>query len=224
MIRVALLSTAISLVLAGCSNLLHSDAQPTQIYILRATAAAAETKATGAAEATRASDGSPAAPSLQIPRPSADPGLATQLITLVRSDHRMDYYLGSRWASDLPDLLETLAIDTLRSSGAWGAVHESPSPFLADYLLQINIRRFEADYTSGKSAPRVYVVLDCTVAKRIGRDLVASFSAEGEADAAENRLSSVVTAFEQAANAALTTMADRSAAVARTVPPTASAP
>jgi len=215
MIRVALLSAAASLVLAGCSNLLHSDAQPTQIYILRATAA----------EASRATaDTSPTAPSLQIPRPSADPGLATQLITLVRSDHRMDYYLGSRWAADLPDLVETLTIDTLRASGAWGAVHESPSPFLADYLLQINIRRFEADYTSGKTAPRVYVVLDCTVAKRIGRDLVAAFVAEGQADAAENRLSAVVTAFEQAANAALTTMADRSAAVARTAPPTASAP
>jgi cholesterol transport system auxiliary component len=230
MIRVALLSAAVSLGLAGCSNLLHSDAEPTQIYILRATPATARTADTNSGGAEEALDrratesGTLVAPSLQIPRPSADPGLATQLITLVRSDHRMDYYLGSRWASDLPDLVETLAIDTLRSSGAWGAVHESPSPFLADYLLQINIRRFEADYTTGKTAPRVYVVHDCTVAKRIGRDLVASFIAEGEADAAENRLSSVVTAFEQAANAALTTMADRSAAVARTAPPTASAP
>ena len=44
------------------------------------------------------------------------------------------------------------------------------------------------------------------------------------ADAAENRLSSVVSAFEQAANAALTTMADRSAAVAKAAPPVASTP
>src|SRR6185503_15548917 len=118
MIRLVSLSAV--MLLAGCSNLLHSDAQPTQIYILRATAAAHAKDSNGSgveealnrraaergpAEGARAADGSLAAPSVQIPRPSADPGLATQLITLVRSDHRMDYYLGSRWAADLPDLV-----------------------------------------------------------------------------------------------------------------------
>src|SRR5262245_39070165 len=215
--RLALSATmmlgSLGALLSGCSGL-HADGPPVQTYILRATAAAAEDPPTPAANT----------PSIQVSRVSADPGLATQLITLVRSDHRMDYYLGSRWAASVPDMVETLAIDTLRASGAWSAVHESPSPFLADYLLQINIRRFEADYTSGAVAPRVYVVLDCTLARRLGRDLVTSFVAEGEADAAENRLSAVVSAFEKAANAALTTMADRSAAAARTTPPVAAAP
>jgi len=96
MIRLVLLSAAVSLVLTGCSNLLHSDAQPTQIYILRAATHGTDSNGSGAeealnrraaergpAEATRAADGSAGAPSLHIPRPSADPGLATQLITLV---------------------------------------------------------------------------------------------------------------------------------------------
>lgn len=210
--RLALLGV-LSLSISGCGGLLQSDAPPVQTYVLRATTS-------GSANGDRASD-SVEAPSLQLPRPSADPGLATELITLVRSDHRMDYYLGSKWAADLPDVVETLAIDTLRASGAWGAVHESPSPFFSDYLLQINIRRFEADYTSGRAAPRVHVVLDCTLVKRLGRDLVMSFVAEGQSDAAENRLSSVVAAFEQAANAAMTTMADRSAAAVKNAPATA---
>jgi cholesterol transport system auxiliary component len=220
----------IALSMAGCAGGLHSDAPPTQTYILRSTAAAARAAdASGSAvsravEMPRASDGTPAAPSVQLPRPSADPGLATELITLVRSDRRMDYYIGSRWAANLPDLVETLAIDTLRASGAWAAVHESPSPFAAEYLLQIDIRRFEADYTGGGAAPRVFVVLDCTVARRIGRELVTSFVAEGVADASENKLSAVVAAFEEAANAALTTMADRSAAAARSGPSVAAAP
>jgi cholesterol transport system auxiliary component len=198
--------------LSGCSGL-HADAPPAQIYILRATARAAE-------------DAPPAAnaPTIQVSRVSADPGLTTQLITHVRSDHRLDYYLGSRWASDLPEVVETLAIDTLRASGAWSAVHESPTPFLADYVLQINVRRFEADYTDGGVAPKIHVVFDCTLARRLGRDLVASFVAEGVAPAEENRLSAVVAAFEQAANAALTTMADRSAAALRAAPPVAATP
>lgn len=197
----------LALLIGGCSLGLQSDAPPVQAYVLRATAAAATPAVS--------SNGSAPAPSIQLPRPSADPGLSTELITLVRSDNRMDYYLGSRWAADLPDIVETLAIDTLRSSGAWGAVHESPSPFFSDYLLQINIRRFEADYTGGSVAPRIHVVLDCTLVKRLGRDLLTSFVAEGQVDATENRLGSVVAAFEKAANAAMATLADRSAAAVK---------
>ena len=64
----------------------------------RAPASAARGSARPRCGATSARFG--AAPSVQLPRPSADPGLATELITLVRSDHRMDYYAGSRWAAD----------------------------------------------------------------------------------------------------------------------------
>ncbi len=194
--------------LAGCtSGLLKSDDPPVQIYVLRAnvsptTAATEQAHALDAARAAEKANGAPdkLPPTLQIPRPQADPGLATELITLVQSDHRMDRYAGSSWAGSLPDVVETLAIDTLRASGDWAAVHDAPSPFTSDYLLQINIRRFEADYTGGGAAPKVYVTLDCTIARRIGRELLTSFVAEGVADAEENRMSAVVAAFEKAAN------------------------
>ena len=232
MTRLALVSTVVSMgmmTLSGCSGLLHSEAPPVQIYVLRAavsptSAANAEARAldsarTAAATSPSASPaGAPstsnAPPSLQVPRPQADPGLATELITLVRSDHRMDRYAASSWAGSLPDVVETLAIDTLRASGNWASVHDAPSPFAADYLLQITIRRFEADYTSAGAgaAPKVYVTLDCTIARRIGRELLTSFIAEGVADAEADRMSAVVAAFEEAANTALASMAERSAA------------
>jgi len=94
-------------------------------------------------------------------------------------------------------------------------VHDAPSPFSADYLLQINIRRFEADYTDG-DIPKVYVTLDCTLARRLGRELISSFIVEGVAQAEANRMSAVVAAFENAANTALAGLAERSAAALRT--------
>ena len=221
--RVILISMV--LLVAGCSNLLRSEAPPVQIYVLRAAAsptlAAAEQAqaldtARAASAATAASSSTSAPPTLQVPRPQADPGLNTELITLVQSDHRMDRYAGSSWAGNLQDVVETLAIDTLRASGNWSAVHDAPSPFSADYLLQINIRRFEADYTGGGEAPKVYVTLDCTIARRLGRELLTSFVAEGVSDADANRMSSVVAAFEKAANTALASMAARSAEAIRT--------
>lgn len=223
-----ILPLSMVLMLSGCtSGLFKSETPPVQIYVLRA-AASPTTAATGqaqaldsarAAEAGTSGASSAAAatpPTLQVPRPQADPGLATELITLVRSDHRMDRYAGSSWAGALPDVVETLAIDTLRATGQWSAVHDAPSPFSADYLLQINIRRFEADYTSGGEAPTIYVTLDCTIARRVGRELLTSFVAEGTANAEANRMSSVVAAFEKASQLALRQMADRSAAAVRT--------
>jgi cholesterol transport system auxiliary component len=228
MTRFILLSMVATVAIAsGCStgDLLKSDAPPVQVYVLRAaasptTAAAEQAQALDSARSATSATGGAAAdtapPTLQVSRPQADPGLSTELITLVRSDHRMDRFAGSSWAGVLPDVVETLAIDTLRASGQWSAVHDAPSPFAAEYLLQINIRRFEADYTGGGEAPKVYVTLDCTIARRVGRELLTSFVAEGVADAEANRMSAVIAAFEKAANTALSKMAESSAAAVRT--------
>jgi cholesterol transport system auxiliary component len=214
-----ILVLSIGVLLSGCSGLLHSDDPPIQVYVLRAAAspnlaAKEQAQALDAARTASATSSKTSTaqvpPSLQVPRPQADPGLSSELITLVEPDHRMDHYAGSSWPGPLPDVVETLAIDTLRASGHWSAVHDAPSPFTADYLLQINIRRFEAEYMSGGEAPKVYVTLDCTIARRIGRELITSFVAEGVADAEANKMSAVVAAFEKAANQALASMAQRS--------------
>jgi ABC-type uncharacterized transport system auxiliary subunit len=139
----------------------------------------------------------------------AAPGLDSDHIVLVQSDHKMSYYVASRWPADLPSVVESLAVDTLRSTGAWTTVQDSGSAFASDYLLQIVIRRFEADYSVAGGAPEVHVVLDCTVGRRAGREIIGSFIAEGSSGAAANRLGDVVGAFEAAANQALAEIAQQ---------------
>jgi cholesterol transport system auxiliary component len=148
------------------------------------------------------------AASVRIGQPVAAPGLDSPQIVLVQSDRRMSFYSGSRWPAAVPDLVEMLAVDTLRASGSWTSVGDSTSPFQSDYLLQITVRRFEADYTSGEHVPEVHVALDCIVGRREGRDVVASFMAEGSSVAAANKLSDVVVAFETAANMAMGSLSE----------------
>jgi cholesterol transport system auxiliary component len=193
----------VCLCLAGCSGLFQSRAKPEQIYYLRAPAA------------------STAAPSAAIPlslrlvRPLADPGLDTAHIMLVQADHRMNFYSGSRWPAPAPELIEALAVQTLRASGEWASVEDSTSPFPSDYLLQVHVRRFDADYTVGGSAPVARVVLDCTLGRRQGREVLSTFTVAGEAAAPANHLSQVVAAFEQATGTALGALAQQAAQVAR---------
>jgi ABC-type uncharacterized transport system auxiliary subunit len=198
--------------LAGCSGLFQSKAKPEQIYYLRAPAVATSAPvprpADSAAAAPAASAGSLAA-SLRVTRPLASPGLDTSHIMLVQTDHRMNFYSGSRWPAPVTQLVEALAVETLRASGAWSSVEDSASPFPSDYLLQLHVRRFDADYGEGGGAPVVHVVLDCIVGRRQGREVLATFTATGTAAAAANRQGEVVAAFEQAAGAALVALAQQ---------------
>jgi ABC-type uncharacterized transport system auxiliary subunit len=192
---------------SGCSGLFHSNAQPEQIYYLRAPAASA-TPAGGAAPAALGA-------SLRVARPLPDPGLDSSHIMLVQADHRMNFYSGSRWPAPIADVLGALAADTLRASGAWTSVGDSTSQFRSDYLLQLAVRRFEADYTAGGAAPEVHVRLDCTVGRRDGRDVVATFVAAGNAPATANRLGDVIAAFERATGSALESLAQQAAQAVR---------
>jgi len=187
---------------SGCSSIFfHGAPQPEQTYFLRAPRAPAEQPA----EAVHAS--------LRVMHPAAAPGLDSPRIVLLQPQHRMGFFAASHWPAALPDMAEALAVETLRSSRAWASVEDSTSPFPADYLLQITIRRFEADYDTGgpESAdfPRVHVVLECSVGRGDGRDALASYVAEGSATPTANRLADVVAAFQSASSAALKTLAER---------------
>jgi cholesterol transport system auxiliary component len=141
--------------------------------------------------------------SVLVQRPEAAPGLDSNRIALLRSDRRFDFYAASLWAAPTPDVVEALVVDALRNTGNFSAVFDDAAPYAPRYDLRITLRRFEADYTAGGTAPTVHVVLDCTLGRHRDRALLATFTAQGAAPAAEDRLSSVVAAFEAAAASAM---------------------
>jgi cholesterol transport system auxiliary component len=180
--------------LAGCAGL-HSNLAPTQTYVIAAPAAQAPADAAAAAAVT-----------VHVLRPLAAPGLDTDQIALLRDAQRLDYYAASRWPAPLPDLLQTLAIDALRASGRFRAVQPDATAFKADDVLQIEIRHCEVVY-SPDGKPVVHVQLLATLGHQGDRSLVSSITAASEVPAAANRMQSVVAAFQDAVNRALTQLA-----------------
>lgn len=197
---------------AGCTNLFHSDAKPEQTYVLRAPGAAPPPAGAAAPVATAAPLADLGA--IQVLHPVAGPGLDGPHIMLVQADHRMNFYVGSRWPAPLPEMVESLAVETLRAAGEWQSVQDSASAFPVEYVLQISVRRFEADYTAGAN-PQVNVVLDCTLGARQGRELVASYVAEGSAAAASDRMREVLAAFDRASDTALASLEAQTASAMR---------
>jgi cholesterol transport system auxiliary component len=189
------LAAGVLMATSGCGGF-HSDRPAAQVYTLD------PVTAQPGPDATRS------AATLLVLRPQAAPGLDTENIALRRGDQRLDYYANSRWPAPLPDFLQSLAVEALRASGKFRSVHSDRSAFAADEVLQIEIRRFQAEY-AGEGAPVVHVQLLATLGHRADRSVVASVSAEGSAPAAENRMQAVVAAFQRAAAAALTDLAGR---------------
>jgi cholesterol transport system auxiliary component len=187
---------------SGCSGFLHSTAKAEQTYYLRS-------------NATPVAASAPVPAALRVASPAADPGLDTSHIVLVQPDHRMGFYTGSRWPAVAPAMVGAMAVQTLRASGNWASVQDAASPFPTDFLLQVTLRRFEADYTQEGAAPQVHVVLDAVLGRRDASDVVGSFEVSGTATAAANRMGEVVGAFEQATNSALAALAQQTLAAVR---------
>lgn len=207
-----LLVVGAALSVSACSGF-SSKTDATVTYQLRAEAPAAAASSADAAPGANATPNRLRALTLRVLLPVAGPGLGTDAIMLTGPDHRFDRYLGSRWAAPAPDLLASLAVETLRSRRIFKAVHDDAAPFNSDYILRIAIRRFDADYgNNSAAAPRATVALDCSVGTRGERKLLASFTAEARVQADDNRMAAVVSAFEAATREALGQVAEQTIA------------
>jgi cholesterol transport system auxiliary component len=191
--------------LAGCSSVFKSNLPVPQDYVLRPTPAAA------------AASASPAFGTVQVMLPQAAPGLGTDSIVVLRSGERLDYYAAVHWAAPAPSMLQMLAIDSLRTAKRFATVESDSGPFPSDYVLGLELRHFEADYTAG-APPTVHVVLVCTLARRGTRDAMVNFTAESQVRAEADHMQAVVVAFEQATGDALSQIAARAAPTPATQP------
>lgn len=187
--------------LPGCAGL-HSRQQPTQVYVLQPLWPAA------ANPPDDVRSGVSATSTLRVLRPLAGPGLDTDRIALIRDARRLDYYAASRWPAPLPDFLQSLAIDALRASGKYRAVQPDATAFAADEVLQLEIRRLQAEY-AGDGLPIAHVQLVATLGRRSDRSLLTSVTADSSVAASENRMQSVVAAFQSAVGEALSELAKR---------------
>ena len=175
----------LTLLVSGCSSLLHSTAPVAQTYVLRAAAPATDAR-------------TPLPVTLQWLPVSLAPGLDSTRILLLRSGNRLDFYAGARWAAPLGALLDALLLQTLRDSGQFAHIASDGAGMDADLVLAVTVRRFEVEQAEG-GLPVAQAELDCTLASRREQRQLASFRVAAQVPASANRLGSVVAALEQAA-------------------------
>jgi cholesterol transport system auxiliary component len=191
--RLLFFGCCVVLPLAGCLST-GGKAPAAEIYTLTAPVAAPA----GAAPAP--------ATVLSVPLPETAAGLHSERIALLQAGHRLDYFAASRWSGALPELVQTLAMDALQGGGRFRSVQTDTAPFAADYVLQLQVRHFEADY-SGAGPPVAHVAIDATLGRSSDRGIVQTLAAESSVPAAGDRMLNIINAFEQASSTVLQQLA-----------------
>jgi cholesterol transport system auxiliary component len=185
--RTALVGAAGALVISGCS-VLQGPAVP-QLYVLRPQVAA--------------SMGPRVTWRLAVAAPDAAASLDTSRIALTRSATTMDYFANAAWTDRVTLLVQRQLIQAFDSSGRIVSVDRDTSGLEADYVLQTEIREFQARYDTPDGAPQIVVNIQAKLARMPQREIATSLSAMQQAMAAANDLDSIVVAFNQAAGAAI---------------------
>jgi cholesterol transport system auxiliary component len=187
--RGLLLAGASLLTLSACGNLIGPGDVSSQIFVL-------------SPQLPSAANGAPLKVQLAVATPEASGSLMTDRIALIRNGV-FDYYASAQWTDATPQLLQNLLLEAFDKAGAMGSVAKDLEGIHADYVVQSDIRAFEARYDHGDAAPMVAVAITVKVISAAHADIVDAKEFRQESAATANNISAVVAAFDVALAAIL---------------------
>ena len=192
--RRAVLAVAM-LACGGCGSLLKTELPPSTSYVLASAPA-------GSSGVTR-SDAD-----LSIGRPDLAPGLDTERIAVLKG-RQLDYYRGAQWGGRATEIVQTLMVESFEDQQLFRSVTTEQSRVSSDYVLDVSVRDFQAEYASDNDAPTAHVTIVGRLIRVKDRQLVETFAATAQSKASDNRLSEVAAAFEIAAQKVVLELAQK---------------
>jgi cholesterol transport system auxiliary component len=133
---------------------------------------------------------------LVVSEPAAERDINTTRIALTRTANVIEYFADGNWSDTAPKMVQAKMIEAFESTNAIVAVGRDAAGLRADYILQSDLRDFQADYAGG--AATAHVRLIAKLVQMPDRRITRTISAEASAPAAGKDLAAIVVAFEQA--------------------------
>ncbi len=181
----ALTVTALALSLSGCISL-FPKAKPASLYRF------------GESDVS-VPKGPPGAMFGVLKAPSAFTRAAAGDRILTSSNGEVAYIADARWVSPAFVLFEEAVARAFQNDPGRARLIGRGEVAKADLVLRLEVRTFEADYVNGpKAAPEVVVRVRGVLNRNSDRALVGDQVFEARVKAADNRVSAIVPAFDQA--------------------------
>lgn len=183
--RIGLLAV-LAMLCAACSGSLFDSETPVPVgYVIAPAPAGSLT-------------GAPTTPAdLSIGRPDFAPGLDTDRIAVLKG-RQLDYYRGARWGGRTVEVVQTMLVSSLNDQKLFRSVTSEQARISGDYMLDIEVRHFEADYANG-AIPEAHVMFIGRLIRIVDRKLIETVSSDARVPATAERMIAVAQAFESAA-------------------------
>ncbi|ATC32553.1 ABC transporter [Caulobacter vibrioides] len=118
---------------------------------------------------------------------------------LTSTQGEVAYIAGARWVSPASVLFEEAVASAFQADTGRARLIGRGEIAKADLVLRLEVRTFEAQYVNGpKAAPEVLVRVRGVLTKNQDRSLVSDRVFEARVKAADNRVSAIVPAYDQA--------------------------
>jgi cholesterol transport system auxiliary component len=134
---------------------------------------------------------------LTVEEPAAAGNLNTGRIAIAMSPTSSDYYSKTAWTDRLPLMVQTRIVDSFENTHKIVAVSRDSIGLRPNYVLQTDLRNFEALYYYG-GAPIVRVRIVAKLVRMPDRQIIGVASFERCVRARADKVPSVVEAFDQA--------------------------
>jgi len=174
---------AAAAVLSGC-ELINAASEPQDLYTV-----------------TPKSTFDPSLPAvywqLAVEVPSASANINTGRIAIAMTPTSSDYYAKAAWTDRAPLMVQTRIVDSFENTRKIVAVARESIGIRANYVLQSDLRNFEAMYYYGKP-PIIRVRIIAKLVRMPDRQIIGVGSFERCVRAREDSVPKVVQAFDQA--------------------------
>jgi cholesterol transport system auxiliary component len=186
--RRALFAATSGLLVAGCADIVGPPPAP-KLYVLAPQFAAAP----GAAVTW--------AMSVQVPNATA--ARDSERIVISRPPAGLDYYADAAWSDRLPQLVQSAVVEGFEHSGRIASVARDADGTRSDFVLNTDLRAFEARYDVGDGAPLGVVRLGVRLIETRSRRIAATTIIGKEQRASANSVDAGVAAITAAFSAVL---------------------
>ncbi|HEY0107734.1 MAG TPA: ABC-type transport auxiliary lipoprotein family protein [Rhizomicrobium sp.] len=135
---------------------------------------------------------------MSVVLPEAPDSLDTSRIALVQAGGTMDYYADAVWQDRLSLLVQSALIEAFESGGRIGAVGRDTEGFKSDYLLETDIRDFQAHYDAPDAVPTAVVRIAAKMVDAHTRTITLALVADSTVPAGANSVPAAVAALNAA--------------------------
>jgi cholesterol transport system auxiliary component len=182
---------------AGCGSFLETKLPASASYVLAPAPAASSGVARSDAD-------------LSIGRPDLAPGLDSERIAVLKG-RQLDYYRAAQWGGRTTEVVQTLLVDSFEDQHLFRSVTSEQSRVASEYVLDVTVRDFQAEYASDNAAPIAHVTILGRLIRVTDRQLVDTFESTAQSRASDNRMTAVTAAFEEAAHKVALELAQKTA-------------